>query len=36
MVFRAEDIGKAKSGEEDANSKKYLADLRKKATITER
>lgn len=36
MVFRAEDIGKAKSGEEDANSKKYLAELRKKATITER
>ncbi len=36
MVFRAEDLAKAKGGEEDANSKKYVAELRKKATITER
>ncbi len=36
MVFRAEDLAKAKGGEEDANSKKYIAELRKKATITER
>jgi len=36
MVFRAEDLAKAKTGEEDVNSKKYVAELRKKATITER
>lgn len=36
MVFRAEDLAKSKGGEEDANSKKYVAELRKKATITER
>lgn len=36
MVFRAEDLAKAKTGEDDANSKKYVAELRKKATITER
>ena len=36
MVFRAEDLSKAKDGESDENSKKYLAELRKKATITER
>jgi len=36
MVFRAEDLAKSKGGEEDANSKKYIAELRKKATITER
>ena len=36
MVFRAEDLAKAKGGEDDANSKKYVAELRKKATITER
>ena len=36
MVFRAEDLAKSKGGEDDANSKKFLAELRKKATITER
>ena len=36
MVFRAEDLAKSKGGEEDANSKKFIAELRKKATITER
>ena len=36
MVFRAEDLAKAKNGESDENSKKYVAELRKKATITER
>jgi len=36
MVFRAEDLTKAKDGESDENSKKYIAELRKKATITER
>lgn len=36
MVFRAEDLSKASDGESDANSKKYIAELRKKATITER
>lgn len=36
MVFRAEDLAKAQTGESDENSKKYLAELRKKATITER
>ena len=36
MVFRAEDLAKQKGGEDDANSKKYVAELRKKATITER
>ena len=36
MVFRAEDLSKAKGNEGDANSQKYLAELRKKATITER
>jgi peptidyl-prolyl cis-trans isomerase SurA len=36
MVFRAEDLGKAKNGEDDENSKKFIAELRKKATITER
>lgn len=36
MVFRAEDLSKAKGEETDENSKKYLAELRKKATITER
>jgi len=36
MVFRAEDLSKAKTGENDENSRKYLAELRKKATITER
>jgi peptidyl-prolyl cis-trans isomerase SurA len=36
MVFKAEDLSKAKTGETDENSKKYIADLRKKATITER
>lgn len=35
MVFRAEDIGKQKNGE-DPNSKKYLDELRKKAQITSR
>ena len=36
MVFRAEDLSKAKSNEGDENSEKYIAELRKKATITER
>lgn len=36
MVFRAEDLANAKGNENDENSKKYLAELRKKATITER
>ena len=36
MVFRAEDLAKAKGEESDENSKKYIAELRKKATITER
>lgn len=36
MVFRAEDLAKAKGDESDENSKKYIAELRKKATITER
>ena len=36
MVFRAEDLSKANGEENDENSKKYLAELRKKATITER
>ncbi len=36
MVFRAEDLAKAKDGENDENSKKYIAELRKKATIIER
>lgn len=36
MVFRAEDLAKAKGDENDENSKKYIAELRKKATITER
>ena len=36
MVFRAEDLAKSKGNESDENSKKYLAELRKKATITER
>jgi peptidyl-prolyl cis-trans isomerase SurA len=35
-VFRAEDLSKAKGEESDENSKKYIAELRKKATITER
>jgi len=33
VVFRAEDIGKAKKGGEDPNSAKYLEELRKKAQI---
>ncbi|MGD9477070.1 UNVERIFIED_ORG: peptidylprolyl isomerase [Roseateles sp. XES5] len=36
MVFRAEDLANSKGNENDENSKKYLAELRKKATITER
>lgn len=36
MVFRAEDLAKAKGDEGDENSKKYIAELRKKATITDR
>ncbi|WP_256465723.1 MULTISPECIES: SurA N-terminal domain-containing protein [Shinella] len=36
MVFRAEDLAKAKGNENDENSKKLLAELRKKATITDR
>jgi peptidyl-prolyl cis-trans isomerase SurA len=36
MVFRAEDLSKAKGNEGDENSQKYIAELRKKATITER
>lgn len=36
MVFRAEDLSKAGGNESDENSKKYIAELRKKATITER
>jgi peptidyl-prolyl cis-trans isomerase SurA len=36
MVFRAEDLAKAKGDESDENSKKYIAELRKRATITER
>lgn len=36
MVFRAEDLAKSNGNENDENSKKYLAELRKKATITER
>ncbi len=36
MVFRAEDLAKAKGNEGDENSKKYIAELRKKATITDR
>ncbi|MCJ8053517.1 peptidylprolyl isomerase [Shinella curvata] len=36
MVFRAEDLAKSKGNEGDENSKKYLAELRKKATITDR
>lgn len=37
MVFRAEDIANSKgNNENDENSKKYIAELRKKATITER
>ncbi|MFD1746153.1 SurA N-terminal domain-containing protein [Rhizobium helianthi] len=33
VVFRAEDIGKAKKSGEDPNSAKYLEELRKKAQI---
>lgn len=33
VVFRAEDIGKDKSGEENPNEKKYLDELRSKAQI---
>ncbi|MCJ8508146.1 SurA N-terminal domain-containing protein [Rhizobium lemnae] len=33
VVFRAEDIGKAKKGGDDPNSAKYLEELRKKAQI---
>lgn len=36
MVFRAEDLANSKGNEGDENSKKYIAELRKKATITER
>ena len=36
MVFRAEDLSKSKGNENDENSKKYIAELRKKATITDR
>lgn len=37
IVFRAEDLGKAQNGAgEDPNSQKYLAELRRKAQITER
>lgn len=36
IVFRAEDMSKNKGEADDANSKKYIAELRKKATITER
>lgn len=36
VVFRAEDIGKEKSGGEDPNSAKYLEDLRSKAQIVYR
>ena len=36
MVFRAEELGKQKGQADDANSQKYIAELRKKATITNR
>lgn len=36
IVFRAEDLSKAGNDDSDENSKKYIAELRKKATIIER
>lgn len=36
MVFRAEELGKGGDKQEDANSQKYLAELRKKAQIVNR
>lgn len=36
VVFRAEDLGKAKASEEDPNEKKYLDELRSKAQIVYR
>lgn len=36
LVFRAEDASKTSDSASEENSRKYLAELRKKATITER